>query len=154
MPTIPHSALTFLKQLSRNNKRDWFKPRKEKFEAECRDPVLAWFEQLKPKIETLAPMLFVDAAPNGGSLRRIYRDTRFGKNKAPYKTNLALLMPHLGVEGNIDAPCFYLQIEPGNSFFAAGLYGPGTADKTKVRKAIDADPAAWKKATCSAAFKK
>ena len=152
--TIPPTALSFLSKLKRNNRRDWFKPRKHQFEAECRDLVLAWFDELAPSILKLAPLLFVDASPSGGSLRRIYRDTRFGGDKQPYKTHLALLMPHVEVEGNLDAPCFYLQIAPGDSWFAAGLYGPTTAQKQRVRRAIQTAPDDWRRATQSPAFRR
>ncbi|MEM8873885.1 MAG: DUF2461 domain-containing protein [Planctomycetota bacterium] len=152
MPIDP-KTLTFLRKLKRNNDRAWFKSHASDWEA-ARSDFLALIADLKPGIEKISDMMFVDEAKSGGSMLRIHRDVRFSKDKSPYKTNLAAVFAHLGVEGKMDAPCMYLQVMPGGkSFVAAGLYGPDSAQLKRIRAAIADDPAAWRKATSGKAFR-
>ncbi|MEM6312540.1 MAG: DUF2461 domain-containing protein [Planctomycetota bacterium] len=151
--SINPATLTFLRKLKRNNDRDWFKSHATEWEA-ARADFLALIAALKPGIEKVSDMMFVDDAKSGGSMLRIHRDVRFSKDKSPYKTNLAAVFAHLGVEGKMDAPCFYLQVMPGGkSFVAAGLYGPDSTQLKRIRTAIADDPAAWRKATAGKAFR-
>src|SRR5439155_2898522 len=83
-------ALAFLRALKRNNRREWFKPRKERYEALLRSPMVAFIERLADDFRGFAPDLV--ASPKA-SLYRIYRDTRFSENKAPYKTHVAAVFP-------------------------------------------------------------
>ena len=77
---LPPDALAFLRALKRNNRREWFKPRKDRYEAVVRAPMIAIVERLAGDFRTFAPE-FV-ASPKT-SLYRIYRDTRFSENKTP-----------------------------------------------------------------------
>ncbi len=86
-----------------------------------------------------------DPRPSGGSLFRIYRDTRFSKDKSPYKTHAGMHFPVRGGK-DVHTPGFYLHLEPGGCFAAAGLWHPDSAALAKVRDAIVAHPAEWKKA--------
>ena len=81
-----------------------------------------------------------DPRPSGGSLFRIYRDTRFSKDKSPYKTHAGMYFPVRGGK-DVHTPGFYLHLEPGACFAAAGLWHPDAAALAKVREAIVARPA-------------
>ena len=83
-------ALAFLRALKRNNRREWFKPRKEKYEALLRSPMIGLVERLATDLRDFAPDLV--ASPRA-SLYRIYRDTRFSENKTPYETHVAAVFP-------------------------------------------------------------
>ena len=76
---------------------------------------------------------------------RIYRDTRFAKDKTPYKTHLAAHFPHRSASaGGVHGPGFYLHLEPGGSFAGGGLWHPDPDTLFKVRQAIVAKAKAWK----------
>ena len=92
-----------------------------------------------------------DPRPVGGSLFRIHRDTRFSKDKSPYKTHLGLHFRHEDKKG-AHAPGFYLHVDPAGSFFGLGIWHPDGKTLAKIRDAIVADPAGWKKATRAKRF--
>ncbi|MGI9611025.1 MAG: DUF2461 domain-containing protein [Acidimicrobiia bacterium] len=83
---------------------------------------------------------------SGGSLMRIYRDTRFGKDKTPYKKNTGVHFRHFMAK-DAHAPGFYLHIEPGENFMGVGLWRPETKVAYQIREHIDENQAEWRKAT-------
>ena len=85
-PKFGPEALKFLRALKRHNRREWFQPRKEQYEREVRAPMQAIVEQLAIDMRAFAPEVVVDPKK---AIFRIYRDTRFGDDKTPYKTNIA-----------------------------------------------------------------
>jgi uncharacterized protein (TIGR02453 family) len=95
--------------------------------------------------------LTANAARTGGSLTRIYRDTRFSADKTPYKTNIGMQFRHEGGT-DIHAPGIYIHIEPSNCLVAAGCYHPDAATLKSIRKAIADDPKRWRKARDNRAF--
>ena len=76
---------------------------------------------------------------------RIYRDTRFSKNKAPYKTHASVHFRHAAGK-DVHAPGFYLHLEPKNVFIGAGIWHPDPKALLKIRTAIQDNPGNWKKA--------
>ncbi len=76
---------------------------------------------------------------------RVYRDTRFAKDKTPYKTNVGIHFRHEHC-GDVHAPGFYVHIEPRGCFLGAGIWHPDPKSLAKVRRAIDQQPAVWRKA--------
>jgi uncharacterized protein (DUF2461 family) len=120
---LHRSLLGFFDELSRNNKREWFQANKERYIAEVRDPLLGFVEAFAPKLRRISSHFVADSRPNGGSLFRIYRDTRFSKDKTPYKTWGAVQFRHERGK-DVHAPGFYLHIQPGNVFMGAGLWHP------------------------------
>jgi uncharacterized protein (TIGR02453 family) len=146
-PTI----FKFLRELEANNRRDWFNANKERYLHDARDPMLAFIEAFAPRLKKISPRFVADPAPTGGSLFRIYRDTRFSKDKSPYKTHIAAHFQHAATRGTrreeaVHAPGFYLHIESGQSFFGAGLWRPEPALAQKVRGTIAARPERWRSA--------
>jgi uncharacterized protein (TIGR02453 family) len=82
----------------------------------------------------------------GGSLFRIHRDVRFSPDKSPYKTHAGVRFPHEESK-NVHAPGYYLHLEPGEIFAAAGIWHPDPVTLKKVRDAIVFDSSGWKRAT-------
>src|SRR5271170_6489971 len=82
-------AMQFLEELWQHNERDWFLGNKARYEEQVRDPFLRLIADLAPALKKISPYFVADPRPVGGSMMRIYRDTRFSKDKSPYKTSLA-----------------------------------------------------------------
>lgn len=143
----------FLKDLKKNNNREWFQERKPRYENDVLEPALDFIEAMAAPLEKFAPEFVAIPKRSGGSLMRVYRDTRFAKDKTPYKTNVGIQFRHeLGKD--VHAPGYYLHIDPDNVFLAAGIWHPESATLGKIRDAIVESPAEWKKARDNQTFKK
>jgi uncharacterized protein (TIGR02453 family) len=136
----------FLRELKANNDREWFAANKARFEAHVQEPALAFIEDFAPRLEQISPHFRADTRKVGGSLFRIYRDTRFSKDKTPYKTNTGMHFRHKAAK-DAHAPGFYLHLSPGQVFAGGGIWHPDTKTATKIRQAIVDDPDAWRAAT-------
>ena len=142
MARVPRELFAFLAELRRHNNREWFNENKDRYLAEVRDPALALVAALASGLHRISRQISVDPRPSGGSMMRIYRDTRFSRDKTPYKTNVGI---HFGLKApkDFDAPGFYLHLEPGHVFMGAGIWHPGTDALRAVREAIVKDPRGW-----------
>jgi uncharacterized protein (TIGR02453 family) len=136
----------FLADLKDHNERDWFEANKARYEADVLEPALAFIEDFEPHLRTISPHLRADARRVGGSLFRIYRDTRFSKDKTPYKTTAGIYFRHERSK-EAPAPGFYLHLAPGEVFAGGGIWHPDTKTANAIREAIAADPDGWKAAT-------
>jgi len=145
MPAVSRDVFAFLAELRRHNNREWFNENKDRYLAEVRDPMLALIASLAPGLARISRHISVDPRPSGGSLMRIYRDTRFSRDKTPYKTNVGI---HFGLEAprDFDAPGYYLHLEPGSVFMGAGIWHPGADALRTIREAIVRDARGWKQA--------
>jgi len=83
MTHVTRELLGFLGELRRHNNREWFNANKERYLAEVRDPLLAFIQAIAPQLTRISPHIVADARSSGGSLLRIYRDTRFSRDKTP-----------------------------------------------------------------------
>jgi uncharacterized protein (TIGR02453 family) len=138
-------GLRFLTQLRSHNERSWFEANKDRFEAGLREPGLRLVTDLEPVLKKVSKHFVADGKPNGGSMSRIYRDTRFSKDKSPYKTALFFHFHH--AHGTEDAtPAFYFHVEPGASTVGGGVWHPAAPKLDKIRRAIVKSPVAWEKA--------
>src|SRR5262249_59486519 len=81
---------SFLSDLRANNNREWFAANRDRYEEQLLEPALTFIDSFASRLEKISPHFRADARPSGGSLFRIYRDTRFSKDKTPYKTNLGI----------------------------------------------------------------
>jgi uncharacterized protein (TIGR02453 family) len=144
---------TFLADLRANNDREWFAANRNRYEEHLLEPALDFINAFAPRLERISPHFRADARPSGGSLFRIYRDTRFSKDKTPYKTNLGIHFRHERAK-DAYAPGFYLHIGAGEVFAGGGIWHPGTEAATRIREAVVADPKRWKHATRTGAFAK
>jgi uncharacterized protein (TIGR02453 family) len=143
----------FLTDLAAHNDRTWFKAHQQRYEDEVREPARAFITQFGPFLEALSEHFVADARKVGGSLFRIQRDTRFSKDKSPYKINTGLHFRHESAK-DAHAPGYYLHLEPKQIFVGLGIWHPDTATAGRIRAAIADDPKGWKKVTGSAAFKR
>jgi uncharacterized protein (TIGR02453 family) len=142
---IGSELFAFLDDLTRHNHRDWFAANKQRYEDEVREPVLDLIERLSVPLRRSAPMLLAVAKRSGGSLMRIHRDTRFSKDKTPYKTNVGISLRHQA-DGDIHAPGVYIHLACDECFVGAGCWRPQRETLAAIRAAIDADPKAWRRA--------
>jgi uncharacterized protein (TIGR02453 family) len=152
-PSFGAELFSFLADLKANNNREWFAANKRRYEESVLDPALDFINAFAPRLEKISPHFRADARPTGGSLFRIYRDTRFSKDKSPYKTNLGIHFRHDHAT-DAHAPGYYLHIGPDEAFAGAGIWHPGTDAATRIREAIVADPERWRRATQVGAFPK
>jgi uncharacterized protein (TIGR02453 family) len=149
---FPKDCIPFLKALKSHNERDWFNANKGRYEASVREPALAFITAMEPKLAKLSPHFRAIPKKVGGSLMRVYRDTRFGKDKTPFKTNIGIQFRHeLGKD--VHAPGFYLHIEPGECFLGVGLWRPESKQLLKIRDFIIDNPNAWRQALAQRSFK-
>jgi uncharacterized protein (TIGR02453 family) len=144
---------SYLTDLRSHNDREWFAANRDRYEEELLEPALAFVEAFAPRLEKISPHFRADARPSGGSLFRIYRDTRFSKDKTPYKTNVGIHFRHEQAK-DAHAPGYYLHIGPGEVFAGGGIWHPDTGAATRIREAIVADPERWRRATRTGAFAK
>jgi uncharacterized protein (TIGR02453 family) len=145
MTRVPRDVFVFLAELRRHNNREWFNANKDRYLAEVRDPIVAFIASLTPGLGRISRNISVDPRPSGGSLMRIYRDTRFSRDKTPYKTNVGI---HFGLKAprDVEAPGYYLHLAPGEVFMGAGIWHPGADTLRAVRTAIVKDPRGWTQA--------
>jgi uncharacterized protein (TIGR02453 family) len=141
----------FLRQLKRNNNREWFAKNKERYLGEVQQPVLRFVADVGTGLRKISTNLVADPRPAGGSMFRIYRDTRFSTDKSPYKTAVGIRFP-LRSARDVHAPGLYLHLEPGNVFVGAGIRQQDPKTTTTIREAIVERPAAWRKAVRTPPF--
>ena len=146
------ATFRFLKQLNRHNDREWFHAHKGDYERHVREPFLALITDLQAPLSKLSPHYRADPRKSGGSLFRIYRDTRYSHNKLPYKPWQGSRFAHER-RREIEAPAFYLHIQPGHCFAGGGMWQPEPDALKHIREFIVDNPAAWKRATRSKAFR-
>ena len=139
------SLVRFLEELRDNNHRPWFQANKGRYEREVLEPCLAFIREFGPRLRKISPFFVASDERVGGSLMRVYRDTRFGKDKTPYKTNVGIQFRHeLGRD--VHAPGFYVHIEPNEYFLAMGVWRPDRDSLHQIRQAILERPERWKRA--------
>ncbi len=147
------SLLGFLDELKRNNDRDWFALNKDRYETLVREPALDFIVAMGPHLDRIAPEFEAVAKKMGGSLMRVFRDTRFGRDKTPYKTNVGIQFRHtLGKD--VHAPGYYMHIEPGSNFIGAGMWRPDPKSLAHIRDAIVERGKVWKNARDAAPLKR
>jgi len=143
---ITPKLFSFLNDLKNHNDREWFKANKSRYESDVVDPVTDFIADMAPRVAAISPHIVVDPRPNGGSRFRIYRDTRFSKDKTPYKTHVGCQFRHAAGK-DAHAPGFYVHIAPGEVFFGGGVWGPKGEALRAIRSRIDQNQTAWMAAT-------
>jgi uncharacterized protein (TIGR02453 family) len=134
----------FLAELETNNERPWFQANRERYELVARDPMLRCIAALGEPLHKISLHIAADPRPQGGSMFRIYRDTRFSKNKAPYKTHIAAQFRHSACSEGPHGPGFYLHLEAGGCFAGGGLWHPEPESLRQIRDYIVNHSKAWK----------
>jgi uncharacterized protein (TIGR02453 family) len=145
-------TLKFLKEIEKNNNREWFAENKPRYEATVLEPALDFIATMGPHLHKISDHF--DAIPKrmGGSLMRVYRDTRFSKDKTPYKTNIGIQFRHQ-VGKDIHAPGYYMNIAPDNCFIGVGMWHPESGALRAIRERIAEKPKEWQKAIGTKAFR-
>jgi len=149
---FPIELLHFLHELDANNHREWFNANKSRYERDLLEPALRFIEAMQEPLKKISPHFCAIAKRTGGSLMRIYRDTRFSHEKTPYKTNVGIQFRHEQGK-DVHAPGFYFHIEPEQSFIGAGIWHPENQVLSLIRKQIDVRPDRWKKICRAKAFR-
>lgn len=145
---FPKEALRFLRQLKKNNRRDWFLANKTVYETKVLAPMVALLTAMQPEMKRFAPEIVYDPRK---SIFRIYRDVRFSADKSPYKTHVAaFLRPRLS-SGAASAG-LYLHVDPVEVLIAGGLYHPPSPELLAVRKHIASNTGTFKKVLASREF--
>ena len=139
------SFFEFLEQLAENNNRPWFQDNKTRYEQEVFSPAMDFIRAFQPRLKRISPHFVASDRRIGGSLMRVYRDTRFAKDGAPYKTNVGIQFRHeLGKD--VHAPGYYVHIAPGECFLALGLWRPEAEPLSQIRQAIVESTDRWRRA--------
>lgn len=149
---FPRTTLQFLRTLKRNNDRDWFQKNKSAYESAFLGPSLDFIAAMEKPLQKISPSFQAIPKKQGGSLMRIYKDTRFAKDKTPYKTNIGIHFRHEAGR-SVHAPGFYLHVEPGNCFIGAGIWRPDKTPLLEIRRAISESPSDWKRARDAKSFR-
>jgi uncharacterized protein (TIGR02453 family) len=151
--SFPKGLLPFLGDLSANNNRDWFADNKHRYEDLVLNPALDFIGAMGPHLEKISTRFEAIPKRSGGSLMRVYRDTRFGKDKTPYKTNVGIQFRHV-LGKDIHAPGFYVHIEPHEVFVGVGSWRPDSTSLAKIRTRIAEKPDLWKRVEGNRKFRK
>jgi uncharacterized protein (TIGR02453 family) len=145
------ATYAFLRDLADNNDREWFAANKARYVEKVQEPALDFISDFGPRLAKISPHFTADARVVGGSLFRIQRDTRFAKDKTPYKTNTGVQFRHEAAK-DVHAPGYYLHVQPSETFVGVGLWRPETAVAYRIRDRIAEDPGSWRKATQNRSF--
>lgn len=119
-PGFSPRALTFLRNLKRNNRRDWFQPRKAEYEKLIKLPMLELIGCLNEEFARFAPNY---VTPLQKATYRIYRDTRFSKDKSPYKTHISAIFPR-DTASKKEGAVFYFHFTEKEVLVFGGVYMP------------------------------
>lgn len=149
---FPKDTLRFLNELEQNNSREWFNDNKERYESLVREPSLDFITAMGPELAKISDHFIAIPKKVGGSLMRVYRDTRFGKDKTPYKTNIGIQFRHEQGK-DVHAPGYYLHIGNDSCYIGVGAWHPEPESLQKIRERIINQSAEWKKARNAKAFK-
>ena len=129
----------FLIDLQINNNRNWFNDNKSRYE-EAKDEFLQFLGDFLPQLKALDPQINVDDPKK--CMFRIYRDVRFSKNKAPYKTNFGAFFAKDGRKSGHAG--YYMHIEPDHCFIGGGIYKPDAQSLKAIRQHIYDHPEDFK----------
>lgn len=146
-------TIRFLEQLAANNNREWFKEHKARYEEDVLDVALRFIQSMQDPLAEIAPRFVAMPTRMGGSLMRVYRDTRFSKNKTPYKTNIGIQFRHEQAK-DVHSPGYYVHIDPEQVFVGVGMWRPDSEPLRGIRQRIAAKPAEWKRVMGGRSFKR
>ncbi len=148
---FPKDTLAFLDDLQANNNREWFAANKLRYEQSFLEPSLELIRDLEKPLAKIAPMLKVEAKKMGGSLMRIYKDTRFSNDKTPYKTNIGIQFRHMAGK-DVHAPGIYFHVAIDECFVGAGIWKPEAEPLKQIRVHISLNPKEYTKAMTNKKF--
>ena len=150
-------AMTFLRGLAKNNRKEWFEERRSDYEALLKRPLAELIEEVDVRLATIAPEII--GSPKKSSFR-IHRDVRFSKDKSPYKTHVACWFFHrdaghgVGSEAAHGGAGFYFHMAPTGNFCGGGIWMPPRPALVKLRQALAEDHKGFEDIVLSAGFKR
>ncbi len=147
------SSIEFLEQLAANNNREWFKANKARYDEQVLDVALRFIQSMQDPLAEFAPQFTAIPQRVGGSLMRVYRDTRFSKNKLPYKTNIGIQFRHQRAK-DVHSPGYYVHVDPERVFLGVGMWRPDSDSLRAIRERIVAKPSEWQRALRDAKFRR
>jgi len=137
----------FFRDLKENNDREWFAENKHRYESHVKAPALHLIEDFGSELQHISPHF--KATPR--SLFRIYRDTRFSKDKTPYKTAAGVHFRHDRAK-DAHAPGFYFHVAPREVFLGIGIWHPPGDALKAIRAHIVEHPEEWKRVSRAKRF--
>jgi uncharacterized protein (TIGR02453 family) len=150
---FPKDFFNFFEELKNNNNRDWFNANKGRYRETVVEPMCEFISAIGPRLHAISPYYTADPRPHGGSMFRIYRDTRFSKDKTPYKTHAACHFRHqAGRDAHV--PGFYVHIATDGISLGAGIWRPPSKQLGQIREFIADNPSAWEKLVRSSPVKR
>lgn len=147
------ASIDFLTELAANNNREWFNDNKARYEEHVLDVALRFIQSMQDPLAQLAPEFTAVPQRVGGSLMRVYRDTRFSHNKLPYKTNVGIQFRHRQAK-DVHSPGYYVHVDPERVFLGVGMWRPDADSLRAIRERIVAKPAEWKSVLRDATFRR
>jgi len=123
-------SMKFLRGLVRHNDREWFNPRKPVYERELKAPMLALIDEINHAMTEFAPDHLRDPKK---IMMRIYRDTRFAKDKRPYKRQISAWWAKRGME-KTSGGGFYFHVSPKEVLVSTGVYMPEREQLRAIRE--------------------
>lgn len=136
-----HESFRFLRDLSKNNRKEWFELHKSEYQDHILKPLQALVAELGQFMLSIDPHLEVKPAVNR-TISRIYRDTRFSKDKSPYKTCQWITFKRLRKDWK-DFPAFFFEISPDSYRYGMGFYSASRETMDRFRGSIDSNPRAF-----------
>jgi uncharacterized protein (TIGR02453 family) len=140
---MPAKGLALLSQLERNNSTEWFHEHKDEYRALVHEPMLHIVECVNDALSEFAPAYVTTKKKSGSGppyarspLSRPNRDTRFSKDKAPYRTDISAVFPCRGLEKH-QAAGFFLRVSATGAELVAGSFMPGPDELRAIRQHLD-----------------
>lgn len=130
---ISKDLFSFLQKIKKNNNRDWFNANKNEYQS-VQQNLISFVDGV---ITEMNKVDNIETPSGKKSLYRIYRDTRFSKDKTPYKTHFGAVLSRAT---NQLRGGYYMHFEVGHSFVGGGFWQPNSDDLKRIRKAIASDP--------------
>ena len=139
---FPKDFFKFFKDLEANNNRVWFNDNKARYHDSVVNPVSEFIVCMAPRLRKISRHYTADPRPHGGSMFRIYRDTRFSKDKTPYKTHAGVQFRHEAGK-DAHAPGFYVHLAADGVFFGGGVWNPAGPQLNRIRDYIADNARSW-----------
>ena len=146
---FPKTGIRFLRLLNLNNRREWFEERKETYLKEVKAPMEEFILAVATAFRRFAPEIVANLRV---STYRIYRDTRFSKDKSPYKSHVAAIFPHKGLPKH-EGAALYVHVAPNEVFAGGGLYMPNRSGLQAVREYLARHPQEFRSKISSRQFR-
>ena len=139
---FPKDFFAFFEDLKLNNNRGWFNENKPRYIASVVNPISEFIVCMRPRLKKISSHYVADPKPHGGSMFRIYRDTRFSKDKTPYKTHAGVQFRHEAGK-DAHAPGFYVHLAGDGIYFGGGIWTPPGPQLGLIRDYIADNARSW-----------